>query len=92
MSSEAPDIIPRSLSQGGYSARVRIKLHVNGQIYRVAQIGGGRLIFDSPETFPKATGIVVMTVDGNEECWQVELPGQTEPARIVQASISPASV
>jgi hypothetical protein len=39
MSSEAPDIIPRSLSQGGYSARVRIKLHVNGQIYRVAQIG-----------------------------------------------------
>jgi hypothetical protein len=87
MSSDASDIISRSLNSGGYSAQVRIKLHVNGQIYRVAQIGGGRLIFDSPVTFPKTVGTVVMTVDGNEKRWHVEIPGHAEPTRIVEANI-----
>ena len=40
--------------------------------------------------FPKTTGTVVVTVDGAEERWQVEIPAQSEPARIIEASIDPA--
>src|SRR5437588_12789494 len=70
MSSEGSDTIVPSRESRGYSADVRIRLHVNGQTYRVAQIGGGRLIFDSPLTFPAATGTVVITVDGQQHHWQ----------------------
>jgi len=84
------DIAPTSTATYDYSAQVRIRLHVNGQTYRVAQIGGGRLIFDSPVTFPDTTGTVVMTVDGHEERWHVAIHGQSQPTRVVAADSTPA--
>lgn len=89
MSSEGPDTITPSPITRRYSAQVRIRLHVNGQTYRVAQIGGGRLIFDSPVSFPATTGTVVMTIDGQEERWQVAIPPQPAASRIVNARITP---
>jgi hypothetical protein len=89
MSSKEPDTIAPSRANARYSAKVRISLHANGQIYPVAQIGGGRLIFDSPVAFPQTTGTVVMTVDGQEERWHVAIPHQPEPTRIIAAELKP---
>lgn len=87
MSSKDPDTLAPSRSTPGYSAKVRIRLHANGQTYPIAQIGGGRLIFDSPVTFPQTTGTVVMTIDGQEEHWHATIPAHPQPARIIAAEL-----
>jgi hypothetical protein len=69
---------------------VRIRLHVNGQTYPVAQIGGGRLIFDRPVTFPASTGTVVMTIDGHEERWHADIHAASAPTRVITADLAPA--
>jgi hypothetical protein len=69
---------------------VRIRLQVNGQTYPVAQIGGGRLVFDRPVTFPEATGSIVMTIDGREERWHADIHPASTPTRIITADLTPA--
>jgi len=86
MSSELPDTLVPS-NETRYSARVRIRLHINGQTYSVAQIGGGRLIFDAPVTFEESTGVIVMTVDDNVERWHVAIPHQPTPSRTIAARL-----
>jgi len=89
MSPELPDTLVPSTSTR-YSAKVRIRLHINGQTLPVAQIGDGRLFFDTPVTFEESTGVIVMTVDGQEERWHVTIPDQAEPSRIIAAQLTPA--
>lgn len=69
----------------GYSARVRVELFVAGQCIRVAQMGGGRLIFDAPVTLPGTTGEVMAHIDEHEQRWQVVWPASDTPARIIRA-------
>ena len=72
-----------------YSAKVRIRLDINGQTHPVAQIGGGRLIFDAPVRFEESSGIIVMNVDGHEERWHVVIPEQPTPSRVIAAHLTP---
>jgi len=69
---------------------VRIRLRVGGASFDVAQIGGGRLIFPNPVMLPGgpdgARGEVVLSIDGNERRWAVDLKPQREPSRLVEAT------
>ncbi|HWE95936.1 MAG TPA: hypothetical protein VG269_18380 [Tepidisphaeraceae bacterium] len=73
----------------GHSAQVRMNLHLNGHVYPIAQMGGGRMIFDKPVMLPSGTGMVVMQVDGLEQRWRVAVPAQACPQRTVMASFGP---
>ncbi len=73
------------VSTSGYSAEVRIVLHMAGESFKPAQIGGGMLIFSKPTTLPADSGVVVLSIDGEEIRWEVTLePGQS-PAKIFSA-------
>jgi hypothetical protein len=73
----------------GYSALVRINLHLNDQVYPVAQMGGGRMIFDTPVALPAGTGTVVMNVDGLEQRWRITVQDYVRPQRVVAATFDP---
>jgi hypothetical protein len=73
----------------GFSAQVRIDLHINGCIYPVAQAGGGRLIFDKPVMIPEARGTLVMRIDGQERRWGVRLQQSDLPQRSIAAELAP---
>jgi len=64
----------------GHSADVRISLFVSGTSFDVAQIGGGRLIFQNPVMLPidpeGAQGVVALSIDGEERRWAVDLKPQ----------------
>jgi hypothetical protein len=72
----------------GYSALVRIELLVDGLRLPVAQIGGGRLIFDRPVSLPGTTGRIVARIDENEQCWQATWSASDEPRRVVEAELA----
>jgi hypothetical protein len=82
-------MIPDQINR--YSAAINILLHINGPTYPAVQVGGSRLIFGSPVTFPAGTarpnpprsGTVVVTIDGHELCWHTAISVQDQPTRIV---------
>jgi hypothetical protein len=61
--------------QAGYSAAVRIYLEVNGDFFRVAQVGEDSLILGQPacELPPGTKGHVVIKVDGSRRVYPVIL-------------------
>lgn len=69
----------------GHSAAVRIGLILGGREYHVAQLGGGRLLFDEPVVFPESTGEVVLSVDGQVRRWRVQLHQSATAARSIEA-------
>jgi hypothetical protein len=60
--------------QGGHSAIVKMRLLVNGDTLRVAQMGPNFLLLDSPINHPPAEAIMVLRVDESETRWPVRLP------------------
>jgi len=81
-----------SSGSGGHSADVRIRLRVGDASFNVAQIGGGRLIFANPVMLPcgpgGARGEVLLSIDGDERRWAVDLKPQSEPGRVVEATFA----
>lgn len=73
----------------GHSAIVRIRLVVDGRSFDVGQVGGGRLIFPEPIRLPGgpegARGEVLLSIDGAERRWAVDLKPESEPSRSVEA-------
>lgn len=69
---------------------MRIRLRVGGASFDVAQIGGGRLIFANPVMLPGgpdgARGEVVLSIDGNEWRWVVDVKPRGEPGRVMEAT------
>lgn len=63
-----------SASYGGHSARVKIRLLVNGLSLPVAQMGPDFLLLDAPADHPPAAARVVLQVDQSERSWNVRLP------------------
>ena len=63
-----------SSSYGGHSARVRMRLLVNGTSFRIAQMGPDFLFVESPSDHPPARAIIEMQVDGSQRTWEVLLP------------------
>lgn len=72
---------------GGYSADVRIELLADDRRMPVAQVGGGRLIFDEPVKLSDTAGQIVMHVDGRERRWHVTLRPNGQPSKTVDAEI-----
>jgi hypothetical protein len=47
----------------GYSAKVRLELRVGPLRFRLAQIGGGNIVFRSPTILPGTSGEVSAFID-----------------------------
>jgi len=58
----------------GYSADVQMQLSVNGQVFRIGQLGPDFLILDNPADHPPAEGEITMSIDGEISRWMVQLP------------------
>ena len=58
----------------GHSTVVRMQLCVNGHIMSIGQLGPDFLILDNPTDHPACDGEVLMSIDGRERRWQVNLP------------------
>ncbi len=63
-----------SLSQGGHSAQVKMRLLVNGSSIAVAQMGPDFLLVDAPINHPPGNASLVLQVDDSERRWDVNLP------------------
>lgn len=74
-------------SQDRFSTVVRIELHIAGQCFNVAQVGGGRLIFDNPVTLPTIDGELTVYIDEVPHRWRVSPRPGVGPARIVSADL-----
>ena len=61
-------------SQGGHSAKVKMRLLVNGSSIPVIQMGPDFLIVDAPFDHPPDDASVVLQVDQSERRWNVRLP------------------
>ncbi len=61
------------LNGRGYSADVRIHLHVNGHVLPVAQLGPDFLILRTPVNHPPVDAEIAMSIDGDESRWRVRL-------------------
>ena len=55
-----------SLSQGGHSAQVKMRLLVNGSSIAVAQMGPDFLLVDAPINHPPGNASLVLQVDDSE--------------------------
>ncbi len=62
-------------SCGGHSARVKMRLLVNGLSLPVLQMGPDFLLVERPVNHPPASASVVLQVDQSERRWNVTLPG-----------------
>lgn len=83
--------MPGPLStQGGHSARVNLRLLVNGLSLPVAQLGPDFLLLDHPVDHAPAEAAVVMQVDQSERRWNVRLPEgiSANSQRVPIASVS----
>ena len=87
MSLEESDIL-RTTAPHGHSAEVQIELFMAGQRFPVAQVGGGRLIFDQPVTLPAAEGQLLITIDGHPHRWSVILRNGSHSSRVVEADLA----
>ena len=75
----------------GYSARVRLELHVGSACYPLAQIGADRLIFEKPISLPGSAGEVFAHIDDHEHRWiatwePTGLPRKTVPVQLRMAA------
>ncbi len=83
-------------TSSGLSRLVHIDLHTAGQCIPVAQMGGGRLIFDEPVALPDTVGEVRMRIDGFPagapavtKRWRVLLHAIGDPSREISANFQP---
>ena len=61
-------------SQGGHSARVNMRLLINGHSLPLAQMGSDFIYVNDPIDHPPAIASLVLKIDDDEERWQVRLP------------------
>jgi hypothetical protein len=56
-----------------YSPIVSMRLEANGQVRRIAKLGPDHFVPADPFEMPACTGVIIMTVDGNERRWPVRI-------------------
>ena len=59
--------------QAPHSADVHLNLYANSEFYPLSKIGRNEIFFRDPVTIPAGVAEVIMTVDGREHRWKVEL-------------------
>ncbi|MCP5525504.1 MAG: hypothetical protein H7A47_01690 [Verrucomicrobiales bacterium] len=62
------------LSNGGHSARVRMRLHVSGASFPISQMGPDFLLVEAPCEHPPGRGRIELQVDDSHRTWEVDLP------------------
>jgi hypothetical protein len=58
-----------------------MRLNVNGQVFSIGQLGPNFLILDDPTDHPVADGEIVVSIDGRERRWRVQLLDGISPSR-----------
>ncbi len=72
-----------------YSAEVRLWLEARGEVFPLAQIGPGHVVFRQGVELEPCDGEVVMTIDGRERRWMVTI---AEPVTPIDSTDSPVRV
>lgn len=77
------------ISAGGYSARVRLHLCVNGTLIPLAQVDYDRMILEEPVEIAPGPGELVIDVDDATDRYDVEIgctaPGSRQvPIRLIR--------
>src|SRR5947199_10241872 len=71
----------RNHKSPGHSAEVRLELHVNGHVLRLAQLGSDFVIVADPVNHPQVEAEIAMSIDGHESRWPVPLHEGLSAAR-----------
>ncbi len=61
-------------SYGAHSAKVRMRLIVNGASISITHMGSDLLLIDSASDHPPGDATIVLQVDQSERRWNVHLP------------------
>ena len=73
----------------GYSANVRMELHVNGYVLPIGQLGPDFLILDDPTAHPPAGAEIHMWIDDDASRWTVRLPDGIDPKQTLTRTSRP---
>lgn len=57
-----------------HSALVQMRLLLDDQSFRIAQMGPDFLFVESPENHPPCRAAIELQVDGSRRVWEVDLP------------------
>lgn len=71
------------------SADVRLRLETAAGSFPLAQIGPGHVLFRDGVELDPCEGVVVMSVEGREKRWKVELTDSVTP---IDSAVSPVRV
>jgi hypothetical protein len=63
-----------NMKKRSFSADVEMELRVNGQIFKIGQLGPDFLILTNPIDHPPAGGQITVSIDGDVTTWPVRLP------------------
>lgn len=62
-----------------FSTEVRLTLRIGDDLYSLGQIAPDYVILTPPQELPAAFGEVILSIDGRERIWPVELPVGSSP-------------
>jgi hypothetical protein len=68
--------------QSGHSAIVKLKLHLNGDIFPISHLAGDYIILPKPIEHPPAVAEIDMWIDDHHRRWQVYLIDGISAARL----------
>jgi hypothetical protein len=71
---------PTILEVPNHSASVRMELCLNGWVLRISHLGPDYLILKEPVDHPPAQAEIVMSIDGDQSRWPVQLPAGVSAA------------
>ena len=60
--------------RSGYSADFRMQLNINGYVLPIGQLGPNFIILRNAPEHPPSEAEIVMSIDGRERRWMVQLP------------------
>jgi len=78
---------------GSYSADVRLRLHVNGTVFRLAQLAPDEVVLKEATALPEGDAVMVAVIDGHEQKWAVRIDeavraaSRVSPVRVVPIEI-----
>ncbi len=61
------------MTSNGYSADVRMELHINGLVLPITHLGPDFFVLTISIDHPPAEGEILMSIDGHESRWAVRL-------------------
>jgi hypothetical protein len=78
-----PEASTTTSSRNAYSAEVRLSLRLNGRVVPLSRIGPDQVELQHPQPLQPGSAELVLSVDGREHRWLVEITCQTRGSRSV---------